>query len=81
MDIQYLCLIQVFLVLLFLIAIRFVSLHRDAGAYGCYTALQIEKCLYTYSQFSKHIERNKIYAYDKYQIWRYIERKRESSFI
>lgn len=81
MDSNCLYLIQIFLFVLILVGVRCVSLRRDVRIYGWYRVLLKEKCHYTYSGFSKHIEKKKIYAYDKYQMWRYIERRREASFI
>ena len=35
-----------------------------------------EECSFIYCKFSKFIQKNKICAYDKYEIWRYIEHRK-----
>ncbi len=79
MDIRYL--MQLFLLIIFFITIQYVTLYHSTRVYGFLNLILKEECHYIYNRFSKHIEKKNIYAFEKYEMWRYIERHRESSFI
>lgn len=79
MDIRYL--IQILLLIVFFIGIYYVSLQRGARRY-CFTHIpMMQKEHFLYSRFSKLIEPKKMCVFEKYQIWRYIEHRKDSSFI
>lgn len=79
MDIKYF--MQILLFLLLLISIHFVSYRRKTQKYEFINILLKEACSFLYNHASKHIARKHINVYDKYQIWRYIERRKISSFM
>lgn len=79
MDIRYL--IQILLFFLFLIGTYCVLLQRQKRTYDFLHVILKEECPFTYRIFSKYIEQKKICAFEKYEIWRYIEHRRASSFI
>lgn len=79
MDVKYL--IQILLLILFFIGIQCLSLQHKKRQYGFLKIILKEECQTIYRRFSKHIEKKKICAFEKYQIWRYIEKRREASFI
>lgn len=79
MDVKYL--LQILLFILFFVGLHYISIRRHSKRYELFHIILREKCSFLYSSFSKHIEKKKICAFDKYQIWRYIEKRRKSSFI
>lgn len=79
MDIRYL--MQILLLIIFFIGIYYVSCQCYKRQYGFLNIVLKEECSFIYSGFSKYIEKRKICAFDKYQIWRYIEWRRGASFI
>lgn len=81
MDIKYLYLIQFLLCVLIYLGVRYISAQKKAKIYGLFRIVRKEACPLTYSGFSKHIEKKHIHAFDKYQMWRYVEHREESSFI
>ncbi len=81
MDIKYLYLIQFLLCVLIYLGARCVFAQKKAQIYGLYTIVRKEVCPLTYSGFSKHIEKKYIHAFDKYQMWRYVEHREAASFI
>lgn len=79
MDVKYL--LQILLFIVFFIGFHYISIRRRSKRYELFRIILREKCSFLYSSFSKHIQKKKICAFDKYQIWRYIEKRRKSSFI
>lgn len=79
MDVKYL--LQILLLIVFFIGFHYISIRRRSKRYELFHIILKEKCSFLYSSFSKHIQKKKICAFDKYQIWRYIEKRRKSSFI
>lgn len=79
MDVRYL--MQILLFILFLIGIYYISLQRHKVQYDFVGIIRKEECHFIYRTFSKHLGKKKICAYDKYQIWRHIEKRRSSPFI
>ncbi len=81
MDANYLFLVQLLVCAVFFIGIQYVSYLRTTWHYGFLDVPLKENCSSTYDSFTRHIDRKDIYSYDKYQIWRYIEKREESLFI
>ena len=81
MDANYLYFMQLLLCAVFFIGIEYVSYLCPIRHYRFLKVLLKERCSYTYGILFKHIEKEDMCAYDKYQIWRYIEKRRESLFI
>ena len=81
MDIKYLYLIQFLLCVLIYLGVRYISVQKKAKIYSLFSIVRREACPLIYSGFSKHIEKKYIHAFDKYQMWRYVEHWKESSFI
>jgi len=79
MDVRYL--IQILLLILFFIGIHCVVYQRQKAQCRFVKIILKVECQMIYRRFSKHIEKKKICAFEKYQIWRYIEKRREASFI
>lgn len=71
MDIEYL--LQILLLILFFIGLHCVSIHRRSKQYELFQIILKENCSFIYNSFSKHIAKKNICAFDKYQIWRYIQ--------
>lgn len=80
MDVQYL-LLQVLLLMVIFVGIRYASCMKEANLYRFLKTKLPEEGFYLYNRLSHHIGKEKIHAYDKYEMWRYIEHRRESSFI
>lgn len=80
MDVQYLFL-QVLLLMVVFVGIRYVSCMKEANICRFLNMNLSEEGIVLYSKFTHHIGKEKIHAYDKYEMWRYIEHRRESSFI
>lgn len=81
MDIKYLYLIQFLLCVLIYLGVRYISVQKKAKIYSLFSIVRREACPLTYSGFSKHIEKKYIHAFDKYQMWRYVEHREAASFI
>jgi hypothetical protein len=79
MDIKYF--MQILLFILIFIGIHYASYRRQTQQYEFINILLKEERSFLYSHSSKHIEKKHISVFDKYQIWRYIERRKTSSFI
>lgn len=74
MDIQYI--IQFLLLLLFFLGISFISYCYKRSTFHLLQASLKEVCHFIYQDFSKHIEKKKLCAFDKYEIWRFIEKQK-----
>lgn len=79
MDLKYL--LQFLLFIIIFIGIYCVTYQVRKSQYDFFNIILEEECHFFYRKFSKHIEKKKICAYDKYEIWRYIERRKGASFI
>lgn len=79
MDIRYI--IQILLFFLMLFGIYCISLQRQQRTYDFLHVILKEECPFIYRIYAKYMEQKKICAFEKYQIWRYIEHRRMSSFI
>lgn len=80
MDVQYLFL-QILLLMVIFVGIRYVSGMKEANICRFLKMNLSEEGIILYSKFACHIGKEKIHAYDKYEMWRYIEHRREPSFI
>lgn len=80
MDVQYLFL-QVLLLMFIFVGIRYVSCMKEANICRFLKMNLSEEGIVLYNRFTHHIGKEKIHAYDKYGMWRYVEYRRESSFI
>ena len=80
MDVQYLFL-QVLLLMVIFVGIRYASCMKEANICRFLKTKLPEEGIVLYYRLSRHIDKEKIHAYDKYGMWRYIEHRRESSFI
>lgn len=80
MDVQYLFL-QVLLLMVIFVGIRYASCMKEANICRFLKTKLPEEGIVLYYRLSRHIDKEKIHAYDKYEMWRYIEHRRESSFI
>lgn len=74
MDIKYLLHILLFVIIL--VGIYCITLHVYKRQYDFFSLILEEECSFIYCKFSKFIQKNKICAYDKYEIWRYIEHRK-----
>ncbi len=81
MDAQYLFLFQILLLMIIFVGIRYVSCMKEASICRFLKMDLAEGGTVVYNKFSQYIGKEKIHAYDKYQMWRYVEHRRESSFI
>lgn len=80
MDVQYLFL-QVLLLMVIFVGIRYVSCMKEANICRFLRIDLSEGGMVLCCRFTQHIGKEKIHAYDKYEMWRYIEHRRNSSFI
>ena len=94
MDVQYLFL-QVLLLMVIFVGIRYASCMKEANLYRFLKTRLPEEGFYLYNRLAHHIGKEKIHAakqipfiirekinsYYKYEMWRYIEHRRETSFI
>ena len=80
MDVQYLFL-QVLLLMAIFVGIRYVSCMKETNICRFLKMNLSETGIVLYNKFTHYIDKEKIHAYDKYEMWRYIEHRRESSFI
>lgn len=74
MDVRYL--MQILLLIIFFIGIYCISLQFQKRKYDFFNIILNEECHFIYRTFEKYLEKNQICAFDKYQIWRYIEQRR-----
>lgn len=72
MDIQYM--IQFLLLLLFFIGISYISSCYKRNTFHLFQTSLKANYSFTYQNFTKRIERKNLCAYDKYEIWRFIEK-------
>lgn len=79
MDVQYLFL-QVLLLMVVFVGIRYVSCMKEANICRFLRIALSEKGIVLCDRFTQQIGKEKIHAFDKYQMWRYIEHRRNSSF-
>lgn len=77
MDIRYL--IQFLLLLLFFIGISYICYCYKRNTFHLLQAPLKESGTFLYRDFSKHIEKKKMCAFDKYEIWRFIEKQKSLS--
>ena len=80
MDVQYLFL-QVLLLMVIFVGIRYASCMKEANLYRFLKTRLPEEGFYLYNRLAHHIGKEKINSYYKYEMWRYIEHRRETSFI
>lgn len=80
MDVQYLFL-QVLLLMVVFVGIQYISYRKETNICRFLTMNLSEEGIILFSKFTYYIGKEKIHAYDKYEMWRYIEHRRESSFI
>ncbi len=81
MDVQYLFLFEFLLLMAIFVGIQYVSCVKETSMCGFLKIDLAEEGKFFYNKSPQYIGKEKIHAYDKYQMWRYIEHRRESSFI
>lgn len=81
MDVQYLFLFEFLLLMAIFVGIRYVSYMKEANICRVLKMDLSVKGRGLYSKFANGIGKEKINAYDKYEMWRFVEHRRESSFI
>lgn len=80
LDVQYLFLFQFLLFIIIFVGIQYISGIKEAGICRFLIVVLAEAGNILCNRFSKTIGKEKIHAYDKYQMWRYIEHRRTTSF-
>ncbi len=81
MDVQYLFLFEFLLLMVIFVGIQYVSHMKETNICKYFKVNLTEEGRVLYNKFTQYIGKEKVYAYDKYQMWRYIEHRRKSSFI
>lgn len=81
MDVQYLFFFPLLLLLVLYKGKQCVSHMKEAGISNILKVNLAEAGKVLYSRFQQYMGKEEIYAYDKYEMWRYVEHRKEASFI
>ena len=76
MDVQYLFM-QILLLMIIFVGIRYVSCMKEANLCRFLRMNLSKDGVVLSGRFTCHIGKEKIHAYDKYEMWRYAEHKRD----
>lgn len=81
MDVQYLFFFPLLFLLVIYIGKQCVSYMKEAGVSCLLKINLVETGKVLYSRFQEYMGKEKVHAYDKYEMWRYVEHRKEASFI
>ena len=81
MDVQYLFFFPFLLLLAIYTGKQYVSHMKEARISNFLKINVTEVGKVLYSRFQECMGKEKIHAYDKYAMWRYVEHRKEASFI